>query len=81
MNDYIIRITDDLRILSLAIVHPLFNPQGGVISPILANIYLIELDRAWIAGPHPTETNSICRQSFAHTSEYTNKHLGLMHSR
>jgi len=28
------------------------TPQGGVISPLLANVYLHRLDRAWSADEH-----------------------------
>jgi group II intron reverse transcriptase/maturase len=28
------------------------TPQGGVVSPLLANIYLHQLDRAWSSGQH-----------------------------
>ena len=28
------------------------TPQGGVVSPLLANIYLHRLDRAWSSGQH-----------------------------
>jgi RNA-directed DNA polymerase len=28
------------------------TPQGGVISPLLCNVYLHRLDRAWVAGEH-----------------------------
>jgi group II intron reverse transcriptase/maturase len=28
------------------------TPQGGVISPLLANVYLHRLDRAWATGQH-----------------------------
>jgi retron-type reverse transcriptase len=28
------------------------TPQGGVISPLLANVYLHRRDRAWATGEH-----------------------------
>jgi retron-type reverse transcriptase len=35
------------------------TPQGGVISPLLANIYLHELDRRWLQGSSGDETDPL----------------------